>query len=83
MRRVAITGLGAVSPLGLDVPSAWDAAVSGRTRESAERFVAAASAMAGMGANWVILSLPHTGLEDYQDTMRWAAEAILPQLVDL
>ena len=60
-----------------------DAAVSGRTRESAERFVAAASAMAGMGANWVILSLPHTGLEDYQDTMRWAAEAILPQLVDL
>ena len=31
MRRVAITGLGAVTPIGLDVPSAWDAAVSGRS----------------------------------------------------
>ena len=31
MRRVAITGLGAVSPLGLDAPSSWDAAVSGRS----------------------------------------------------
>ncbi len=31
MRRVAITGLGAVTPLGLDVPSTWDAAVSGRS----------------------------------------------------
>jgi 3-oxoacyl-[acyl-carrier-protein] synthase II len=31
MRRVAITGLGAVTPLGLDVPSTWDAAVAGRS----------------------------------------------------
>src|SRR6185503_13919578 len=31
MARVAITGLGAVTPLGLDVASTWDAAVSGRS----------------------------------------------------
>src|SRR6186713_3122631 len=31
MGRVAITGLGAVTPLGLDVASTWDAAVSGRS----------------------------------------------------
>ena len=31
MRRVAITGLGAVTPLGLDAPSTWDAAVAGRS----------------------------------------------------
>ena len=31
MGRVAITGLGAVTPLGLDVPSTWDSAVSGRS----------------------------------------------------
>jgi beta-ketoacyl-acyl-carrier-protein synthase II len=31
MRRVVITGLGAVSPLGLDAPSTWDGAVSGRS----------------------------------------------------
>jgi 3-oxoacyl-[acyl-carrier-protein] synthase II len=31
MRRVAITGLGAVTPLGLDAPTTWDAAVSGRS----------------------------------------------------
>jgi 3-oxoacyl-[acyl-carrier-protein] synthase II len=31
MRRVAITGLGAVTPLGLDVPSTWDAALAGRS----------------------------------------------------
>ena len=31
MRRVAVTGLGAITPLGLDVPSTWDAAVSGRS----------------------------------------------------
>jgi len=31
MRRVAITGLGAVTPLGLDVASTWDAAVAGRS----------------------------------------------------
>ena len=31
MRRVVVTGLGAVSPLGLDVASTWDAAVSGRS----------------------------------------------------
>ncbi len=29
MRRVVITGLGAVTPIGLDAPSTWDAAVSG------------------------------------------------------
>jgi 3-oxoacyl-[acyl-carrier-protein] synthase II len=29
MRRVAITGLGAVTPLGLDAPSTWEAAVAG------------------------------------------------------
>jgi 3-oxoacyl-[acyl-carrier-protein] synthase II len=31
VRRVVITGLGAVTPLGLDAPSTWDAAVSGRS----------------------------------------------------
>ncbi len=31
MRRVVITGMGAVTPLGLDVPSMWDAAVAGRS----------------------------------------------------
>ena len=31
MRRVAVTGLGAVTPLGLDAPSSWEAAVSGRS----------------------------------------------------
>jgi 3-oxoacyl-[acyl-carrier-protein] synthase II len=31
MRRVVVTGLGAVTPLGLDAPSTWDAAVSGRS----------------------------------------------------
>jgi 3-oxoacyl-[acyl-carrier-protein] synthase II len=31
MRRVAITGLGAVTPLGLDAASSWDAAVAGRS----------------------------------------------------
>ena len=31
MRRVAITGLGVVTPIGLDAPSTWDAAVSGRS----------------------------------------------------
>jgi len=30
-RRVAITGLGAVTPLGLDAPSTWEAAVAGRS----------------------------------------------------
>ena len=31
MRRVVVTGLGAVTPLGNDVPSTWEAAVSGRS----------------------------------------------------
>lgn len=31
MRRVVITGLGAVTPLGLDAPSTWAAAVEGRS----------------------------------------------------
>src|SRR5215211_2295193 len=31
MRRVVITGMGAVSPLGNDLPSTWDAAVSGQS----------------------------------------------------
>ena len=31
MKRVAITGLGAVTPLGLDVPETWAAAVAGRS----------------------------------------------------
>jgi 3-oxoacyl-[acyl-carrier-protein] synthase II len=31
MRRVAITGLGAVTPLGLDARSSWEAAVAGRS----------------------------------------------------
>ena len=31
MRRVAVTGLGAVTPLGNDVASTWDAAVAGRS----------------------------------------------------
>jgi 3-oxoacyl-[acyl-carrier-protein] synthase II len=31
MRRVAITGLGAITPLGNDVASSWEAAVAGRS----------------------------------------------------
>ncbi len=31
MRRVVITGLGAVTPIGLDAPSTWEAAVAGRS----------------------------------------------------
>jgi 3-oxoacyl-[acyl-carrier-protein] synthase II len=31
MRRVAVTGLGAVTPLGLDARSTWEGAVSGRS----------------------------------------------------
>jgi beta-ketoacyl-acyl-carrier-protein synthase II len=31
MRRVAITGLGAVTPLGLDATATWEAAVAGRS----------------------------------------------------
>ena len=31
MRRVVITGLGAVTPVGLDAPSTWEAAVAGRS----------------------------------------------------
>ncbi len=31
VRRVAITGLGAVTPIGLDAPSTWAAAVAGRS----------------------------------------------------
>ncbi len=31
MGRVAITGIGAVSPLGLDSPSTWEAAIAGRS----------------------------------------------------
>ena len=31
MRRVAITGLGAITPLGLDARSTWEAAVAGRS----------------------------------------------------
>jgi len=31
MRRVVVTGLGAVTPLGNDAPSTWDAAVAGRS----------------------------------------------------
>jgi 3-oxoacyl-[acyl-carrier-protein] synthase II len=31
MRRVAVTGLGAVTPLGLDARSTWEAAIAGRS----------------------------------------------------
>jgi 3-oxoacyl-[acyl-carrier-protein] synthase II len=31
MKRVAVTGLGAITPLGLDVPSTWRAAVEGES----------------------------------------------------
>src|SRR5580765_6650520 len=31
MRRVGVTGLGAVTPLGNDAPSTWEAAVAGRS----------------------------------------------------
>src|SRR5580765_2988396 len=31
MRRVAVTGVGAITPLGLDVPSTWRAAVAGES----------------------------------------------------
>ena len=31
MRRVAVTGLGAITPIGLDAPSTWRAAVAGES----------------------------------------------------
>src|SRR6188472_3306325 len=31
MRRVAVTGLGAVTPIGLDAPSSWEAAKAGKS----------------------------------------------------
>src|SRR5918995_2503153 len=31
MRRVAVTGLGAITPIGLDAPSTWQAALSGES----------------------------------------------------
>ncbi len=31
MKRVAVTGLGAVTPVGNDVRTTWDAAVAGRS----------------------------------------------------
>jgi 3-oxoacyl-[acyl-carrier-protein] synthase II len=31
MRRIAVTGVGAVTPLGLDAPSMWEAAIAGRS----------------------------------------------------
>src|ERR687898_3510852 len=31
MRRVAVTGLGAITPIGLDAPSTWSAAVAGES----------------------------------------------------
>ena len=31
MRRVVVTGLGAVTPLGLDAPTTWEAALAGRS----------------------------------------------------
>ena len=31
MRRVVVTGMGAVSPCGLDVSSSWDAITHGRS----------------------------------------------------
>src|SRR5262245_35485697 len=31
MRRVVVTGLGAVTPIGLDAPSSWESAVAGRS----------------------------------------------------
>ena len=31
MRRVAVTGIGAVTPLGNDAPSTWDAALAGKS----------------------------------------------------
>ncbi len=30
-RRVVVTGMGAVTPLGIDVASTWDAATEGRS----------------------------------------------------
>ncbi len=30
-RRVVVTGLGVISPVGIDVPSAWDAIINGRS----------------------------------------------------
>ncbi len=31
MKRIAVTGLGAVTPIGADAPTTWDAAVAGRS----------------------------------------------------
>jgi 3-oxoacyl-[acyl-carrier-protein] synthase II len=30
-RRIVVTGMGAVTPLGLDVASTWEAAIAGRS----------------------------------------------------
>ena len=48
MRRVAVTGLGAITPLGLDAPSTWKAAVAG---ESGIDFIQAFDASEYPGAD--------------------------------
>jgi 3-oxoacyl-[acyl-carrier-protein] synthase II len=39
-RRVVITGLGAVTPIGLDVPSSWDSLINGRSGTRFEQLAA-------------------------------------------
>jgi beta-ketoacyl-acyl-carrier-protein synthase II len=61
MRRVAVTGLGAVTPLGLDARSTWDAAVAGqsgvdfiRAFDASEYPVRIASEVKGFEAEGVV-----------------------------
>src|SRR6476469_10757004 len=61
MRRVAVTGLGAVTPLGNDAPSTWRAAVAGesgidwiRSFDATEAPVRIAAEVKGFDATQVV-----------------------------
>lgn len=47
---------------------------------AAQEYLETAHRLAAMGCNWMMLGLPHPSLAAYLDNIRWAGEAIVPQL---